>query len=69
MTSASHLLLALPLIGQNRYQEALSHAEIADRVLAKAVSPGQKQSSSEAHQILQDVQSKLAQSNSKLAQK
>ncbi|MHB2009497.1 MAG: protein kinase domain-containing protein, partial [Acidobacteriaceae bacterium] len=46
---SSQLVLARALIGQNRYQEALSHAEIADRVLAKAVSPGQKQSSSEAH--------------------
>jgi tetratricopeptide (TPR) repeat protein len=57
---ASHLLWARALAGQHRYQEALPHAEIADKLLAmNAVSPGAKQLGSEAHLVLLDIQSKL----------
>lgn len=56
----SHLLWARALVGQNRWQEALSHAQIADRLLARnAVSAGAKQAGAEAHQLLLDVQSRL----------
>jgi len=58
---ASHLLWARALVGQHRYQEALPHAEIADKLLAmNAVSVGAKKAASEAHQMLLDVQAKLA---------
>jgi serine/threonine-protein kinase len=57
---ASHLLWARALAGQHRYQAALPHAEIADKLLAQnAVSVGAKQTSAEAHQLLLDIQSKL----------
>jgi serine/threonine-protein kinase len=53
----SHMLWARALAGQNRWQEALPHAEIADRLLARnAISVGAKQAAAEAHQLLQDVQ-------------
>ncbi len=59
---ASHLLWARALVGQGRYEEALPHAEIADRLLAKnAVSIGAKQAASEAHELLINVRSRLAQ--------
>ena len=58
---SSQLVWARALAGEHRYQEALPHAEIADRVLAKTVlSPSQKQTSSDAHMVLLDIQSKLA---------
>jgi len=56
---ASHLLWAQALAGQHRYQEALPHAEIADKLLANGVSPGAKARSAEAHLLLLDLQSKL----------
>jgi len=57
---ASHLLWARALVGQHRYQEALPHAEIADKLLAmNAVSPGAKQMGAQAHQVLLKIQSKL----------
>ena len=57
---SSHLVWAKALVGQDRYQEALPHAEIADRVLAQTlISPTQKQVSADAHQVLMDIQSKL----------
>ena len=57
---SSHLVWAKALVGQHRYQEALPHAEIADRVLAQTlISPTQKQVSADAHQVLMDIQSKL----------
>lgn len=57
----AHLLWTRALAGQRRYKEALPHAEIADTLLARnAVSNGAKQASAEAHQMLLDVQSKLA---------
>ena len=58
---ASHLLWAQALDGQHRYQEALSHAEVADKLLAmNAVSPGAKAKAAEAHLLLQNLQSRLA---------
>ncbi|HEX4022105.1 MAG TPA: serine/threonine-protein kinase [Acidobacteriaceae bacterium] len=57
----SHLLWARALVGQGRYQEALPHAEIADSLLARnAISIDAKQAAAEAHQVLLDVQVKLA---------
>jgi len=56
---ASHMMLARALAGENRIREALPHSEIADKILANgAVSPGAKAMSSEAHQLLIDLQSK-----------
>jgi serine/threonine-protein kinase len=58
---ASHFLWARALAGQRRYAEALPHAEIADKLLAmNAVSAGAKRAGAEAHQLLLDLQSKLA---------
>jgi serine/threonine-protein kinase len=58
---ASHLLWARALAGQHRYQEALPHAEIADKLLAiGAVSLGAKQMGAEAHSVLLEIQMKLA---------
>lgn len=58
---ASHLMWARALVGQGRYQEALPHAQIADTLLTKnADSVSAKQAASEAHQVLTDVQFKLA---------
>jgi hypothetical protein len=55
---ASHMMLARALAGENRIREALPHSEIADKILANgAVSPGAKAMSSEAHQLLIDLQS------------
>ena len=57
---ASHLLWAQALVGEHRDQEALPHAEIADKLLAtNAVSAGAKLASSEAHQLLVNIQSRL----------
>lgn len=57
---SSHLVWARALVGQRKYAEALPHAEIADKVLAQdAVSPGQRQTSQDAHLVLIDIQSKL----------
>ncbi len=56
----SHFLWARALAGQTRWQDALPHAQIAERLLARnAVSVGAKQAAAEAHQLLLDVQSKL----------
>jgi serine/threonine-protein kinase len=57
---ASHLIWARALAGQHRYQEAMPHAEIADKLLAiGAVSPGAKQMAAEAHLLLAEIQSKI----------
>jgi tetratricopeptide (TPR) repeat protein len=61
---ATHMILAEALAGQHRYAEALPHAELADRLLLNAISPGAKAMSAEAHQVLLDVQAKLAQGQS-----
>jgi len=55
----SHLLWAQALVGQHRYEEALPHAEIADRLLVNAVSPYAKQMDAEAHQIHIEILSRL----------
>ena len=57
---ASHFVLARALAGEGRYSEALTHAQIADRILtAKAVlSPGAKAMNAQAHAALLDLQSK-----------
>jgi eukaryotic-like serine/threonine-protein kinase len=57
---ASHMLWAEALAGQHRDQEALPHAEIADKLLAEnALSQGGKLMGAEAHQLLVDIQSRL----------
>jgi len=63
---ASHLLWTQALAGEHRYQEALPHAEIADRLLAmNAISAGAKAKAAEAHQLLFDIQSRLSSQSSK----
>jgi hypothetical protein len=58
---ASHLLLAQALVGEHRDREALPHAEIADKLLAlNALSVGAKLMGAQAHQLLVDIQSRLA---------
>jgi serine/threonine-protein kinase len=57
---ASNLLWARALVGQERYREALPHAEIAASLLSHGVSRGGKQADSEAHQLLLDVRAKLS---------
>jgi len=57
---ATHMIWAEALAGQHKYEEALPHAEIADKLLLNAISPGAKLMSAEAHQVLLDVQGKLA---------
>jgi eukaryotic-like serine/threonine-protein kinase len=58
---ASHLLWAQALVGQHRYEQALPHAKIADKLLAMgAFSVGAKKAASDAHLVLLDVQTKLA---------
>lgn len=57
----SQLKWAQALVGQHRYKEALPHAVVADRILVKVVhSEGQKRTSATAHQVLMDIQTKLA---------
>lgn len=56
----SHFLWARALTGQNRWKEALPHAEIANRLLNRnAVSVGAKQAGSEAEQLLHEIQARL----------
>jgi serine/threonine protein kinase/tetratricopeptide (TPR) repeat protein len=56
----TQLVWARSLDGQQKYREALPHAEIADRILAKFVnSPMQKKTSADAHQLVLDIQAKL----------
>jgi serine/threonine-protein kinase len=54
----AHLFWARALAGQNRYEDALPHAEIADRLLH--VDAGASKLGAEAHQLLLDLKSKLA---------
>lgn len=56
---ASHMIWAEALVGQHRYQEALPHAEIAEKLLANAISPGALSMKAEAHNVLMEIQSKL----------
>lgn len=57
---SAQLMWARALAGQHRYQEALPHAEIADRVLSQEGNfPHHQQSLTQAHQVLLDIQSKL----------
>jgi tetratricopeptide (TPR) repeat protein len=57
---ASHMIWAEALAGQHRYEEALPHAEIADKLLATtAISPGAKLMGAEAHGVLVDVRARL----------
>jgi eukaryotic-like serine/threonine-protein kinase len=57
----AHLFWARALVGQQRYQDALPHAEIADKLLSmQAYSVGAKKAASDAYLVLSDVQAKLA---------
>lgn len=56
---ATHMLWAEALAGQQKYAEALPHAEMADKLLANSVSPGAKLMSAEAHQALEEIRAKL----------
>jgi len=55
----SHLVWAEALVGQHRYEEALPHAEIAEKLLANAISPGALSIKAEAHSVLTEIQSNL----------
>jgi len=55
----SHLVWAEALVGQHRYQEALPHAEIAEKLLANAISPGALAVKAEAHNVLVEIQSNI----------
>ncbi len=56
----TQLVWTKALVGQQKYKEALPHAEIADRILAKTlISPMQKKTSADAHHLLLDIQAKL----------
>ncbi len=58
---ASQMLLAEALVGEHRDQDALPHAEIADRLLAlNAVSAGAKLMTAEARQVLVGIQTRLS---------
>jgi serine/threonine protein kinase len=58
---ASHLLWAKALLQLGRFADALPHARIADDLLAKgAISQGAKEMTAEAHQVLLDVESRVA---------
>jgi len=52
----AQLMWARALLGQHRYQEALSHAEIAGKLLTQGVSPDAKEIDAEAHRVLTDIQ-------------
>ena len=52
---ASHLVWAEALADQHRYSEALPHAQIADRLLANAISPGAIKMKAEAHDVLTSI--------------
>jgi hypothetical protein len=56
---ATHMIWAEALAGQHRYQEALPHAEMAEKLLANSISPGAKLMSAEAHQVLLEIQAKV----------
>jgi len=56
---ATHMIWAEALAGQHKYAEALPHAQMADKLLVNAISPGAKLMSAEAHQVLLDVQAKI----------
>jgi serine/threonine-protein kinase len=60
---ASHMIWAEALVGQHKYEEALPHAQTANKLLQEGngISPGAKMMNAEAHQVLLDVQAKLAQ--------
>ena len=60
---ASHMIWAEALVGQHKYEEALPHAQTANKLLQEGngISPGAKMMNAEAHQVLMDVQAKLAQ--------
>ena len=56
----AHLFWARALAGQNRYEDALPHAEIADRLFQVDANPGPNKLGVEAHQLLVDIKSRLA---------
>jgi hypothetical protein len=56
---ATHMIWAEALAGQHKYAEALPHAQMADKLLVNAISPGAKLMSAEAHKVLVDVQGKV----------
>ncbi|HXR39998.1 MAG TPA: tetratricopeptide repeat protein [Terracidiphilus sp.] len=55
----THLVWARALAGDHRYQEALPHAQIADKLTEDGNTPYTRMVHGEAHQVLQDTQAKL----------
>jgi tetratricopeptide (TPR) repeat protein len=56
----THLVWARALAGEQRYRDALPHAEIAANLLSNGVSAYGKKTDADAHQFLADIQAKLA---------
>jgi serine/threonine protein kinase/tetratricopeptide (TPR) repeat protein len=56
---ASHMIWAEALVGQHRYQEALPHAQIAEKLLANSISEGAKEMTAESHQVFLDIEAHL----------
>jgi tetratricopeptide (TPR) repeat protein len=56
----THLVWARALAGEQRYREALPHAEIAANLLSNGVSAYGKKTDADAHKFLADVQAKVA---------
>jgi serine/threonine protein kinase/predicted Zn-dependent protease len=55
---AVHFVWAKALAGQHRYQEALPHLQVADKLTENGISPYAQQVYAEVHQLLLDVQAK-----------
>jgi len=50
---------ARALAGERRYQEALPHAQIAEKMTENGNTPYTQMVHTEAHQALEDIQAKL----------
>jgi len=55
----THLVWARALAGERRYQEALPHAQIAEKMTENGNTPYTQMVHTEAHQALEDIQAKL----------
>jgi serine/threonine-protein kinase len=56
----AHLVWARALVGEQRYRDALPHAEIAAKILINGKSNYAKKNDAVAHELLADIQLKLA---------
>jgi len=60
---ATQMAWALALAGQHRYQEALPHAQIAEKLTENGPTPYSQRVGAEARQVLADIQAKAAQAS------